>query len=78
MVSVFSNVFTCMRLSLRKLKMIIANNGMNSKLSKPRIWKIEFQICDEKMNCRCIHLQMSMFCIPNPIELIAHPVADDR
>lgn len=35
--SIFSIVFTCIRLSLRKLRMIIAKNGIISKLSYPKI-----------------------------------------
>lgn len=37
MASMLSSEETCIRLSLRKLRMIIANRGKTSRLSKPRI-----------------------------------------
>lgn len=38
MASMLSSEETCIRLSLRKLRMMIANRGKTSRLSKPRIY----------------------------------------
>jgi len=39
MASMLSKEATCMMLSFLKLRMMMANKGRISKLSKPRIWK---------------------------------------
>jgi len=39
MASMLSKEATCMMLSFLKLRMMMANRGRISKLSKPRIWK---------------------------------------